>query len=257
MYINMLKRGLLLVFLTISGLAASQTISLRVMTMNIREGGELAGYVADSFCNCIRKYNPDIVVFQEMDNLTERNGNKDLLSEIAVKLGMFPFFGRSFSYSSGDFGNGIISRYPFYNAKTITSKPSGASECRSCSWIDIVLPNKRKVRVGVTHLDVASDQIRISSLATFNSGILDNAGSPTLLMGDFNADPGSETMMYAFNKWQDIGTGTGYTFSSTKPTDRMDFILGYPKSWVKKSYNVVAYPGLSDHCFVVADVQYQ
>jgi len=47
-----------------------------------------------------------------MDNYTTRNGNKDMLSEMAVKLGMFPYFGKAFSYSSGDYGNGILSKCP-------------------------------------------------------------------------------------------------------------------------------------------------
>jgi len=233
-----------------------QTISITVMTMNIREGGQLAGYDATAFADCIRQYNPDFVVFQEMDNYTVRNGNKDFLSELATELGMFPYFGKAMSYSSGEFGNGILSKYPFYNARTITSKPSGASEERACSWIDVMLPTKRPVRVAVTHLDVSSDQIRVSSMATFNNNILNNNQLPTLLLGDFNASPSSETMVYAFLKWQDIGTGTGNTIPSSTPTSRIDYILGYPKSWVKKSYDIVCYPALSDHCFVVAGLEF-
>lgn len=234
----------------------AQNISIRVMTMNIKEGGELANYVADSFCTCIRRYNPDVVVFQEMDNYTTRNKNQDLVGEMAVKLGMFPYFGKSFTYSSGDFGNAILSRYPFYNARTVISKPSGASEPRSCSWIDILLPGKKAIRIGVTHLDVSSEQNRISNLAAFNSSILSGTGNPTILMGDFNASPESETMTYAKIKWQDIGSGTGNTFSSTNPSERIDYILGYPKTWVKKSYRIVSHPGLSDHCFIVAELEH-
>lgn len=250
------KNIVLCVLLIASVAANGQTISVKVMTMNIKEGGQYANYNAAAFSDCIRKYNPDFVVFQEMDNFTLRNGNKDLLSEIAVNLGMFPYFARAITYSSGDFGNGILSRYPFYNARTITGKPSGASEERACAWIDVILPNKRPVRIAVTHLDVANDQVRVSMLATINSAILNNNALPTLLSGDFNASPGSETMLYAFLKWQDIGTGTANTIPSTGPTQRIDYILGYPKSWTKKSYEIVAYPNLSDHCFVVAELQF-
>jgi len=63
-------------------------------------------------------------------------------------------------------------------------------------------------------------------------------------------------MTYAFMKWQDIGAGTGNTIPSSGPTQRIDYILGYPKSWIKTNYEIVAYPGLSDHCFVVAELQY-
>jgi len=70
---------------------------------------------------------------------------------------------------------------PFYNARTISSKPTGASEERACSWIDVTLPNKRTVRIAVTHLDVSTDQVRISMLSIINSNILANNNLPTLL----------------------------------------------------------------------------
>lgn len=234
-----------------------QTLSIKVMSMNMREGGQLANFNAEAFSACIRIYNPDVVVFQEMDNFTTRNGKKDLLSEMAVQLGMFPYYGKAFTYSGGDFGNGILSKYPFFNAKNITSQPVGAREMRACAWIDILMPNKQKVRVAVTHLDVASDeQVRISTLATINTNILTDNTIPTLLIGDFNASPNSDTMNYAKIKWQDIGVGTGNTINSTNQTSRIDYVMGYPKNWVKKKYEIVCYPSLSDHCFVVAEVEY-
>jgi len=234
-----------------------QSLSLRVMSMNMREGGEPANYNAEAYSNCIRQYNPDVVVFQEMDNFTNRNGKKDLLSEMAVRLGMFPYYGKAFSYGGGDYGNAILSKYPFYNAQTITAKPAGANEIRSCAWIDIVMPNKRKVRVAVTHLDVASDsQVRISMLATINKSILNENALPILLIGDFNATPDSDTMQYAKFKWQDIGAGTGNTIPSNNPGSRIDYVMGNPSNWIKKSYDIVCYPGLSDHCFIVAEVEY-
>jgi endonuclease/exonuclease/phosphatase family metal-dependent hydrolase len=251
------KYIVLSLFLIIAFALNGQALSIKVMSMNIREGGELAKYDAEAFSACIRTYNPDVVVFQEMDNFTTRNGKKDLLSEMAVKLGLFPYFGKAFSYDGGDFGNAILSKYPFFNAKNITSQPAGAKEMRACAWIDILMPDKQKVRVAVTHLDVASDeQVRISTLATINSNILINNTIPTLLIGDFNASPNSDTMTYAKIKWQDIGVGTGNTINSTNPISRIDFVMGYPKNWVKKNYEIVCYPTLSDHCFIVAELEY-
>lgn len=251
------KNILLIIWVIISPALLAQSLSLRVISMNMKEGGKLANYDADAYSDFIRQYNPDVVVFQEMDNFTTRNGNKDLLSEMAVKLGMFPYFGKAFTYAGGDFGNAILSKYPFYNARTITAKPTGASEMRACSWIDVLMPDKQKVRVAVTHLDVSSDdQVRINMLATINTNMLTNNELPTLLIGDFNATPESDTMNYAKFRWQDIGEGTGNTISSTNPTKRIDYVMGYPKTWIKKSYEIVCNPGLSDHCFIVADVEH-
>jgi len=252
---NLKFKILFLLSILTLGLQA-QTITVKIMSMNIKEGGMYADFNPEAFCEVIRTYNPDFVVFQELDNYTLRNGNIDMLSEMAVSLGMFPYFGKAISYSSGDVGVGILSRYPFYNAKTVTSYPSGASEQRACSWIDVMLPGKRSIRIGATHLDVANDQVRVSNLAAFNKSIFENSSLPTLLAGDFNATPGSETMSYAYLKWQDIGTGTAFTIPSAEPTIRIDYVLGYPKSWSKINYEIVSYPSLSDHCFIVAELQY-
>lgn len=256
-YIKRLNKSLWLIcWIVATPALMAQPVSLRVMSMNIKEGGELANYDAEAYSTCIREYGPDVVVFQEMDNFTNRNGKKDLLSEMAVQLGMFAYFGKAFSYGGGDFGNAILSKYPFYNAKTITSK-SAAAEVRSCAWIDMVLPNKRKVRVAVTHLDVSGNsQGRINMLAAINKNILDEHELPTLLIGDFNATPDSDTMKYAKFKWQDIGAGTGNTIPSNNPESRIDYVMGNPSNWIKKKYDVVCYPELSDHCFIVADVEY-
>ena len=247
----------MILWIALSPALVAQSLSLRVMSMNIKEGGKPANFKAEAYSNFIRQYNPDVVVFQEMDNFTTRNGKKDLLSEMAVQLGMFPYYGKAFTFATGDFGNAILSKYPFYNARTITSRPAGATEIRACSWIDLMLPNKRKVRVGVTHLDVSSEeQVRISMLATINSAMLTENELPTLLIGDFNATPESDTMSYARFRWQDIGVGTGNTISSTNPTKRIDYVMGYPKSWINKNYQIVCESGLSDHCFIVADVEH-
>lgn len=241
-------------FLMFSGVSA-QNISLKVMSMNIKEGGLYANFDTDAFAECIKKHNPDVVVFQEMDRFTKRNGNKDMLVQLATKLGMFPFFGKAIDYSGGGFGNAILSKYPFFNAQNIISRPEGAAENRTCTWVDIALPNNRVVRIAGTHLDVKSEQARISMLGIINKNIAVDENIPTLLIGDFNASPDSDTMKYARNKWQDIGAGTGNTIPATGPTARIDYVMGYPKTWVKKSYEIVCYPDLSDHCFLVVEIE--
>jgi len=234
----------------------AQAISVKVMSMNIKEGGQLANYNADVYADCIKEQNPDFVVFQEIDRFTNRNGNQDMLTAIAAKLGMFPLYGKAMDYSGGAFGNGILSKYPFFNAKTVVSRPPEAAESRSCLWMDVILPNGRMLRIAGTHLDVRSEQARISMLGTINVNLLTDEDYPTLLIGDFNATPDSDTMKYAKIRGQDIGEGTGNTLPSTNPTSRIDYVMGYPKTWLKKSYEIVCYPGLSDHCFIVAELEF-
>ena len=100
-------------------LGAQETISLRVMTMNVKEGAKYASYASEPYAELIRQYSPDVVAFQEVHNRTSLNGVKDWLSEVAIQTGMMPYFCKSISYMGGDFGVGILSRYPFYKAEKI------------------------------------------------------------------------------------------------------------------------------------------
>lgn len=102
-------------------IAAREPLSLRVMSLNMKEGGSYADYKAQPYVDFIRQYNPDVVLLQEVDNFTTRNGNKDLLTEIASELGMFPYYAKSFTYQGGAFGVAILSKYPCFKAGRVIS----------------------------------------------------------------------------------------------------------------------------------------
>ena len=236
-------------------LGAQETISLRVMTMNVKEGAKYASYASEPYAELIRQYSPDVVAFQEVHNRTLLNGVKDWLSEVAIQTGMMPYFCKSISYMGGDFGVGILSRYPFYKAEKIVSVMEGAREDRATGWIYIMLPSGAKVRVASTHLALESSQITIRNIADVNKNIFaEDTQTPTLLIGDFNATPDSDAITYARNKWQNIITDNIFTLPSDDPDTRLDYVMGYPKSWECTHYEVIARPDLSDHCFIVADV---
>lgn len=131
----------------------------------------------------------------------------------------------------------------------------GAKEDRATGWIYIMLPSGAKVRVASTHLALESSQITIRNIADVNKNIFaEDTQTPTLLIGDFNATPDSDAITYARNKWQNIITDNIFTLPSDDPDTRLDYVMGYPKSWECTHYEVIARPDLSDHCFIVADV---
>lgn len=78
-----------------------KTVSLRVMSMNIRQGGEYAGNKSEPYSELIKKYDPDVVALQEVDYKTTRNGKRDWLNEVAMQTGMFPYFCKSINYQGG------------------------------------------------------------------------------------------------------------------------------------------------------------
>ena len=89
-----MKRILLVIaslcLLCVSDLYAQKTVTLRVMSMNIRQGGEYAGNKSEPYSELINKYQPDVVALQEVDYKTTRNGTRDWLNEVAMQTGMVP-----------------------------------------------------------------------------------------------------------------------------------------------------------------------
>ncbi len=248
--------SILAAFLLMAGMAAAQEISLRVMSMNIRMGGEYADYKSAPFSELIREFDPDIVCCQEVDYKSARNGGYDWLGNVAMETGMFPYYA-SRPYGSGEFGVAILSRYPFFKAEKIISEIEGENEDRPTGWIYINLPDGNTVRVASVHLALQSSQNTTRHIADINSSLFaEDEATPCLLVGDFNADEGSGPIDYAtMKRWQDIGKGTGKTIPADKPTRRLDYVMGYPKGkWSSTDYKVISRPDLSDHCFIVADV---
>lgn len=235
--------------------AAGQTISLRVMSMNIKEGASYASNESKPYADLIMEYDPDFVCLQEVDYKTIRNGKRDWLNEVAKQCGMFPYYCKSFSYQGGGFGTAILSKYPFFKAFKTVFSASGTREDRASGWVYVQLPSGMTVRVATTHLALETADITTKHIASVNSAIFaDDTTTPTLLVGDFNATPDSDPIKYAKIKWQEIAPGQGFTIPSSGPNRQLDYVMGYPKQWKYSKYEILARPALSDHCFIVADV---
>lgn len=231
---------------------------VRVMSMNIKEGGKLALYRVEPYAEVIKEQHPDFVCLQEVDHRTTRNGNKDFLGELAQLTGMFPYFCQSFSYQGGGFGVAILSKYPFYKVQKQVASINGAKEDRATGWVYVMLPNGKKIRVASTHLALESNDVTTQNIAQINLKIFEDKDTPTLLVGDFNSTPESGPIEYAKIKWQEIGAGSGFTIPAENPNRQLDYVMGYPKNkWECLSYEILALPKLSDHCFIVADVKYE
>ena len=249
--INLL--GILLFSQTLAG----QGISVRVMSMNIKEGASYASNESKPYADLIKEYNPDFVCLQEVDYKTIRNGNRDWLNEVARQTGMFPYYCKSFSYQGGGFGTAILSRYPFFKAFKTVFSSAGTREDRASGWVYVELTSGQTIRVATTHLALESADITTKHIASVNSAIFsEDTVTPTLLVGDFNATPDSDPIKYAKIKWQEIAPGQGNTIPASNPNRQLDYFMGFPKKWTYSEYRILPYPDLSDHCFILADLKF-
>jgi len=170
---------------------------------------------------------------------------------------MFPHFFKSISYQGGSFGTAVLSKYPFFKSEKTIFKHNDAREDRSTGWIYVQLPDGQTVRFGTIHLSLESSELTIQHFASVNKAFFaEDTTTPALMIGDYNAASGSDPIQYVKNKWQEIIPDMGPTIPSDKPTTQLDYIMGFPQgNWECTHYEILAKPGLSDHCFVVADLQ--
>lgn len=238
-------------------LGAQTTVTVRVMSMNIKEGAKYAGNESQPFSDLINQYKPDVIALQEVDYKTTRNGGRDWLNEVAMDTGMFPYFSKSMNYQGGGFGPALLSRYPFYKVEKTVFRHDQAREDRSTAWIYIQLPGGVDLRVGTLHLSLETSQLTVQHFASINKAFFAaDELTPALMIGDYNAAPGSDPINYVKNKWQEVIPNMGPTWPSDKPTTQLDHIMGFPKmAWECVEYKLLAHPELSDHCFILADLK--
>lgn len=259
-----MKKFLIIVFAALLSVCAySQTeVSVRVMSMNLKEGGKPGNYDVAKYAAVINDYKPDFVSLQELHDRTLMVLGKAWLAELGKRVGMYPVVFDSFDYNGGTFGVGILSRYPFYSMGKVVYNSGLAEqrEPRATGWVSVMLPDGGNVRFAATHLPVENNDLRVKCIAAINKEIFaENSVIPTIIAGDFNAEPGSDVMKYAGNRWKEINPGAGNTLpAGDNPKQQYDFVLGYPKTgWSCSMYEILNRADLSDHCFVVADVNYK
>ena len=160
--------------------------------------------------------------------------------------------------TSTDWGNAVFTRFPPDSVRVIPLPPRDLPLTRQATILDLRPgPAGVALRVIATHFHHvdAADPIRAEH-ATF----LATLGAPrgALLLGDFNAVPGSEAMTILGEAgWQDAGTVDPGPFSPTyparSPARRIDTVLVGGASRMLGSS--VAPPWGSDHRAVIVDFE--
>ena len=159
-----------------------QTVKgLRVGTYNIRHLADVGGD-ATVIANFIRSQNLDVVGLQEVDNNVGRDGPKqNQVKAIAEALGWYWGFSKAISLSGGEYGHGIISKYPIEGYNT-HSLQSGSEEGRSMGH---ALLNVAGRKVNFVNLHLSWQEMtgtQIGQVATHVKGY-----GKYIVVGDFNA----------------------------------------------------------------------
>jgi len=232
--------------------------TVRVMTYNIHHGEGTDGKIdLNRIAEVINSQKADIVALQEVDRGVERTARRDLISELAALTGMKHAFGKNIDYQGGDYGNAILSRFPIVNDQNHHYKMLRPGEQRGLLQVELRVAGKRLLLMN-THLDHRPDDSeRLSNIDEIAEILGRYKGLPVILCGDFNDTPDSPMHQkieeILVDSWKRGGAGQGFSFSSTQPRKRIDYIFVNKrkapmpvKAWVAESI-------ASDHLPVVVE----
>jgi endonuclease/exonuclease/phosphatase family metal-dependent hydrolase len=219
-------------------------------------------YDIEGIAEVIKKYDPDIVMMQEVDIKTGYNDcYLDQAAEIARLTGMnYQFFSER-TRGKGFFGNTVLSKYPLKNPKTyplVKTDPTYAQRILATVVVD--LPGVDSMLVCSTHLEVFSPENRHAQLAEILNTLTSETISPIVLAGDFNTRPTDRTFFDKFEEFFALtcsGTGCSRTYNNLNEVITIDHIGFHPKNaFDVKSHNVYTNEVASDHYPVVSVLEF-
>lgn len=215
--------------------------TLRVLTYNIHHGRAMDGkFDYERLAQTIAELDPDVVALQEVDNKTQRASGIDQAKKLGEMLKMNSAFGSALYFSGGQYGEGVLSRFPIKEIKAHHLPFAFGNEPRTALEVTVTPDNgvPEFVFVG-THLCHQSGETRLQQTKELNRIFGAQSKLPILMAGDFNARPDSDPMQVLLGEnWLD----------AVAPNSRIDFILLRKNDpWEIVETTIVDEPVVSDH----------
>lgn len=232
---------------------------VKILTFNIFHGATMKGdFNLDAIAKVIIDADPDFVALQEVDFKTNRAKNYDLVTELGWRVKMAPLFAKAMDYDSGEYGEGVLSKYTFLQSRNIALPYTPGNEPRTALEIVTVLPSGDTIAFVGTHLDHLQDEKdRLAQAEKINEVFSINK-YPTILAGDLNAIPGSTPINILEEIWSASydKKNPEPTFPSDNPTKKIDYIMFYPKyRWRVLETEVIQDSIASDHCAYMVSIE--
>ncbi|ASR39178.1 metal-dependent hydrolase [Prauserella marina] len=224
--------------------------SLRVLGFNVHAGTGADGRLdLERVARVIENSGADVAALQEVDvHWSARSDYRDQAAELARLTGMNVFFAPIYDLDPEPghsarrrFGVAVLSRYPIEAARNhlitrlSTIEPDPVPALAPGLAEVLVRVGTRPVRVYTTHLDHRADPaVRRAQVADTLDVIEDRQGGreATLLLGDFNAEPGAPELGPLFTRLTDVWpavhqgapSGSGATYPAHAPRARIDYV---------------------------------
>lgn len=233
------------------------------MSFNIHHGVGVDGLLdLDRIAATVSGAGAEVVGLQEVDrHFGERSNFVDQATYLADTLGMMVVFGANLDFDPLDpgsprrqYGNAILSSYPItsWSNALLPLLPGTEQRGLLMATLDV---DGTPLNAYSTHLQHDSQDARLAQVAAI-SDHLATSNASVLLLGDLNATPDApeiETMVDELtDSWVEAGVGDGYTYSTTNPSVRIDYVL--TSSDIATRTAAVVTSDSSDHLPVVATV---
>ena len=221
--------------------------TLRVGSYNIKHGGDVSLDMS-IIAKDVTDLSLDIIGFQEIDQKTSRVGGLDTMKALSDASGYeYYAFAKAINYKGGEYGTGILSRYPIVEFEVI--KLDSGSEEQRCVGHAVIDVNGVLFDFFNTHLSFESLDLRTGQYKKLAELL---AKCETyILTGDFNT-----AVMTEFDVLPDatlVNNGKFGTFPSSGKA--IDNIV------ISKDWNVVdsgmGPKGHSDHILLWAELKFE
>lgn len=241
--------ALLLSLLTVS---CSRTINARLMTYNVHNCvGMDDSLSCKRVADVILRENVEAVALQELDSLTRRFPEQDMLKNLATLTGMHATFGPSINFMGGKYGIGILTAEKPLSHKRIPLPCR--SEPRSLLIVEL-----EKYYFCCTHLSLHAEDRAAS--ATIIAEELSKLNKPAVIAGDFNASTEEECMQLIKREFHIFNSGGYPTYPADKPNIEIDYIClhkGLAPKATEVEYYVAKAAVESDHRPVVSEISFK
>lgn len=245
-----MKRLITLVFvlLLVTGCNSVTVMSYNIHAMRGMDNVLDARRIAD----VILEQKPDLVGLQEVDHLTERSGEMDVLSFFEDYCDMHVVYMKTFDYQGGAFGNMILSRYPVIDKKMIRLPSRSNYEPRLLMMVSVRTDRGDTLHFYNTHLDHhANDSDRPAQMRKIVE-VISSDPEKLILLGDLNCPPGSEPLDM-LDKALSRCFSEDKTYPADEPERIIDHIYYTPDRGLQcKEIKVIPEKVASDHRPVVA-----
>ncbi|MBQ7935388.1 MAG: endonuclease/exonuclease/phosphatase family protein [Clostridia bacterium] len=205
----------------------------------------------------LREMDADIVGLQEVDENTARSGKVFQLQTCAALAG-YPYyvFGKNIDFKGGEYGNGILSKYPILSAETVSyqvKEPGDHNRSYMRCQLDV---NGKTLCFYNTHLTLQKNGEAVEELKEVCARMEKDPNA--VMVGDFNL-PAETVASVMEPRFKALNGGAGFetvlTFPIGIPRVSIDNIVVSKN--METEGGITTYLGeLSDHNLIYAQVDF-